>query len=384
MSSELMRRITFTLGALLVYRLGHQIPLPGYDPSLFFGARGADIEGFRRVSILALGIGPYVSAAILLQLTALVWRRLRTLMRRPLRGRPTLMRLTLYLTVALTAPQSWGIAAAVSEIAGIEADGLFVVSTVLTMTAGTLFLVWLANEITRRGIGNGLALVLLADAVVRLPTVLDATDWERRGFVLAALVLVAAMIAAIAAVELARRNIPIDFAALPSGASAVPPASSNLSFKLNGAGLIPVLVSSWLMGDDFGLGSLAEAFGIATATHLAVTALLTAFIVFVYASFVLDPDKLAENLRFYGGSIPTVEPGEATAAHLDFVLTRLTAFGAAYLVVVCLLPKIVAAATPLQLPFAGPFLLLAACVTLDVMAQARAFAFAGPTNAPRA
>jgi preprotein translocase subunit SecY len=162
-------------------------------------------------------------------------------------------------------------------------------------------------------------------------------------------------------------------AARDVGKSTVPAGSSYLSFKLNGAGLIPVVVASWLVGDDLGILSLRDAFGSDTVTHLVISAVLIALFAFVYTSFVLDPDKLAENLQIFGGTVPAVAPGEATAAHLDWVLTRLTTVGAAYLVVVCLLPKLVAV-TPLQLPFAGPFLLLAACVTLDITAQARAFA----------
>jgi preprotein translocase subunit SecY len=401
MGSDLARRVLVTLGALFIYQLGTYIPLPGIDPDLWMTLvrdQPRLLGPFQlpsvavRLAILSLAIVPYLSAAIALQLLSIVSGRLRALQAQGARGRRILIRLTLGLTVLFAAFQAYGIATSISEAGGglIAVPGwLFVVSTVLTMTAGAIVVVFLSEIITGHGVGNGIALILLVGFVAQLPGAAAYTLGARSMGILSddrmiGLIAIAiVVIAVIAFVEHARRRIVIDYPARVLGQRTIEGRSSDLSLKLNPAGLIPALVAPWLLGVASGGARLAAAIdpdrwgGVAeklkggTAPHFVLLAVLIVLCTFLYSAFVLDPDAAAENLQKHGGTIAGIEPGEATAAYLDQIGSRVTAIGAAYLTVVFLIPEW--AARYLDAPFniGGTPYLVAVCAVLDIAAQVR-------------
>jgi preprotein translocase subunit SecY len=391
MTQDLAQRIAVTFGALLIYWLGQHIPLPGIDSEAWAAIsriQGSGIAGARRMSILALGILPYVSAAVLVQLATIVSGRLRALSRAGERGRRIMVRIALYLTLLLTVVQAWGIASALAQVGSVVArpGPVFVLSTVVTLAGGTMFLAWLAEQITARGIGNGIAVILLAGIVTQVPAaVAYMLELGRQGVlstqqigVLSLAVL--AVTALIVTMELAQRNLPVRYPARQAGSRTLDERVSDLSLKLNPAGIVPVLLASFVLSILTAVGGFLTGWesGLVahlrpgTLSHLIVYALLIVFCTFLYTASVLDPDAAAEKLKGFGGAIPAIAPGEATAAHIDHVVSRTTAVGAAYLALICLLPEILVRFMPVPFYFGGVGLLVAVCTIIDLAAQVRA------------
>jgi preprotein translocase subunit SecY len=398
MTQDLAQRVAFTIGALLIYRLGQYVPLPGIDPEAWAvisrsqgsGVIGAisTLSGTRRMAILALGILPYISAAVLVQLATIVSRRVRALSREGERGRRVMVSSARYLTLLLTVIQAWGIAGALAQVGSVVArpGPLFVLSTVVTLSGGTMFLVWLAEQITARGIGNGIAVILLAGIVTQVPEAIAYTLELGRQGVLSTqqigvlLLVVLAVTALVVAMELARRQLPIRYPERQVGSRKLDERVSDLSLKLNPAGIVPLLLASLVLTMLVSLGSLIAGYDSGLVgwlrpgglSYLIVYAALTVFCTFFYTAFVLDPEAAAEGLAGLGGTVPGIEPGEATAAYLDHIVSRTTVVGAAYLALICLLPEILVRLLPVPFYFGGVALLVAVCTIIDLAAQVRA------------
>jgi preprotein translocase subunit SecY len=399
--SELTRRIAFTLGALLVYHLGTYIPLPGFDTSALSPIILGQTTGWAStssqphlVAIFSLGVLPYIWAAIIVQLAMLLSRRLRAVRKRGAHGRAIVERWTRYLTVLLAALQSLVLAKAFMAVADLVTDPgwLFVITTTVTLTAGTMFLVWLSAQITVRGVGNGLALLLLAGVAINLPDAVAQTlefarlgVLSRGGFLLLA-VIVVAVVALVVLVERGRRHIPIRYPQRQVGAVMLPDRTAPLTLKLNNAGIIPVVLAPWpLVAPIWLIGVAPPSFADMLAQLLfgyqlywIFFVLLIVLFAFLYTAFVVDPDEGAGSLRQLGGAVAGVEPGDATAEFVDRVVSRLTVIGAVYLAAVSLLPEIVIAVLGvLPFSFGGPSLLLVVCTMLDLADELRAYAI-GP------
>jgi preprotein translocase subunit SecY len=388
MTPELTRRIWFTLGALLVFRLGTFIPLPGIAPSVWeqiFRSQADGIlgmanllsgGGIHRLAIFALGLVPYVSAAVLLQLLPIISKRLRALRTQGERGRRTLDLLTRCLTALLSLLQAYGIAIALENVSGLVAEPgwQFRTTTVLTLTGGVMALVWLSDWITARGLGNGVTLILFAGIVAEVPAEFASMlEIGRRGFVsesmiLALLASVVALTALVVAVERARRRLPVH-------AEGQPP--SYLSFKLNNAGIVPAVLASWVLTLLTAIVYALDPVGEAQLPGPLLTIVYAALIVpctFFYVAFLVDPDAAAETLKKCGTRIPGIGPGEPTAEHIDGVMTRLTLIGSIYLALVYLVPEALLKLTPAAFYFGGASLLIVVCAILDLEAHVRAFA----------
>jgi len=399
MTPSLAQRIAVTVGALLLFRLGEYIPLPGVNAEAWAmlargegsgiaGILAASSGGVRRLAIFALGLVPYVSAAVLVQLATIVSPRLRARARDGERGRAAMIRYARYFTVLLTAAQAWGVANGLEHVSGVVAHPgpLFVLSTVVTLTGGTMFLAWLADQITARGIGNGIALILLTGIVAELPAEIAAALVFMRQYrvaseqIVVVAVIVIAVTAAVVAMELARRRLPILFSARVVGTHQLDERKSDLSLKLNPAGIVPVLLASFVMailvtgigffaGFDSGLITQLRP---ANSVYLALYPLLIILGTFFYTASVLDPDESAENLRRLGGSFPGIAPGEPTAASLDRIVSRTTLLGAIYLALVCLLPDLLLRYLQVPVYFGGTALLITVCALIDLRAQFQA------------
>jgi preprotein translocase subunit SecY len=388
MRMELARRIAVTIGALLVFRLGSQIPLGGIS------TQGVLLSpaSVSRVSIFSLTLVPYVSAAILVQLVSVVWGRLGALERSGEAGRRRIARYTLIVTLALAAFQGFGIASALQNISGLvpEPGGWFLLSATATMVGGVFFMVWLSEQITRHGIGNGIALVLSVTIMVALPAdVAGAIELLRQGAVSGNLVLFNAMVwvalvALIVLVEGARRNVPVHYAARQIGKRLFPPRDQVLPLKLNNAGfLIPVTVTPWIFYLPLALATFAfgrtpwlaaayEHIQFAKPAHVILGSIAVFVLAFIYTAYVLDPEHAAETLQRQGATIPGVEPGEPTADHLDRVVSLTTTVGAVYLVAVSLIPEaLVAGGVALPYKIGGGSVLIVVCTILDIKRQVR-------------
>lgn len=389
MRRELWRRVAFTLGALFVWRLGQFIPLPRLDTqALHFGG------AIPRLSILALSLAAYVQAAVLLQLVSIAWPRLRALRDAGERGRTTLVRWTRVLTAVLTAFQSIGIAETLERIPGaVPTPGpLSVLTIAATLTAGMLFLIWLADQITVRGIGNGIAWLLIASVLVDVPRDLAALLEAGRAGILSEGTLIAMGLGAIAftvlavVVERSRRHIRIRFAERRVGEREIAGQTVALTFKLNPGGIVPALIGSWvvlivaavtqlaalMLGMHGGPGGFLPSLIFGQPLHLVLSAVVIILFAFVYTAFLHDPERLTRQLEAQGGALAEPVPGTPTADYLDDTLSRLTALGAVYLAAIMLLP--IALAQWLGVPFAvgGASLLVLVCLTLDIEAQVRA------------
>ena len=390
MNQELVRRIAVTIGALLLFRLGSHVPLAGLVPqnSLLPGVNVG------RISIFALYLIPYLSAAIVIQLIAMVWGRLNALQRSGEAGRRKIARYTLVLTLVLTTFQAYGLASALVEITNLVADpgGWFVLSATATMVGGVFFLIWLSELITRHGIGNGLALILAVSILISLPEdVANIIEMLRRGMVSPNLVLLhvafwVAFVALIVLVESARRNVPIEFGARQLGKRLLPPRRTVLPIKLNSAGaLIPVTVAPWTWSLPLAIAAFVfgarepwlvaayEHMKFGQPAHLLLGAIAVFVLVFVYTSYVLDPERAAATLQEQGGVIAGVAPGEATADHLDRTVSLTTVLGAAYLAAVSLIPELFTAWGDMLLPYkiSGGSALIVVCTILDLQKQVR-------------
>jgi len=391
MTPELIRRIWFTLGALLVFRLGTFVPLPGIAPSVWeqiFRSQSDGIlgmanllsgGGIHRLAIFALGLVPYVSAAVLLQLLPIISKRLRALRTQGERGRRTVELYTRFLTALLSMLQAYGIAIGLESVPGLVAEPgwLFRTTTVLTLTGGVMALVWLSEWITARGLGNGVTLILFAGLVAEVPAgIAGMLELGRQGVlssgaILVLLGLAIAFVALVVAVERARRRLPVH----TQGSEGDPP--SYLSFKLNNAGIIPAVLASWvLLLPTAIIYTLAPAWeGLLRGPLVTIVyAALILACTFFYTAFLIDPDAAAATLKQRAASIPGVAPGEPTAEHIDGVITRLTMIGAIYLALVYLVPAVMVATTPVPFYFGGASLLIVVCAILDLEDHIRAFA----------
>jgi preprotein translocase subunit SecY len=385
MNIELARRIAFTIGALLVFRLGSHLPLAGISTR-------SDALTSARVSILALNLFPYLSAAILIQLISMVWRRFGSLARDGEAGRRKIVRYTLVLTLLLATFQAWGIASALQNISGLVAEpgDWFLLSATVSMVGGVFFLVWLSDQITRYGVGNGLALVVTVPILISFPPdVAKIIELMREGVASANLTLFnaifcVAVIALVVFVESARRNVPVEFAARQIGKRMLPRQSAVLPIKINSAGyLLPVTVAPWVIYLPFALAGLvfdSHTTWLATAyqhaltrpIYLPIIAVAMFVFAFVYTAYVVDPEQTAEKLAKRGGVIPGVEPGEPTAVCLDRVVSFTTVIGAVYLVGLMIIPEVLVLYGKVSTSnISGGAALIVVCTVLDLKMQVR-------------
>jgi preprotein translocase subunit SecY len=405
-ATELKKRIWFTLGALVIYRLGTYIPLPGIDPvtlSQIFQQNAGGILGMfnmfsggalERMTIFALNIMPYISASIIMQLMTSVSPTLEALKKEGEAGRKKINQYTRMATVLLAAVQAYGIAIGLE---GMSADGggsavldpgmFFRLTTVITLVGGTIFLMWLGEQITARGVGNGISLIIFSGIVANLPVALAGTlELGRTGamstaFIIGILIMAIAVVTGIVFFERAQRRIIIQYPKRQVGNRMFGGESSHLPLKLNASGVIPPIFASSLLllpltavgfsgaqGPGW-LQDITAFLGHGQPAYMVLYAALIIFFAFFYTAIVFNPVDTAENLKKYGGFIPGIRPGKNTAEYLDYVLTRLTVVGALYLAAVCLLPEFLIANYQLPFYFGGTSLLIVVSVTMDTVAQ---------------
>jgi len=401
-AEDLKKRIWFTLGALLVYRLGTYIPLPGLDPEAFaraFEQQAGGVLGLfnmfaggavERMAIFALGIMPYISASIIMQLMTSVVPTLEQLKKEGEQGRKVINQYTRYGTVLLATLQAYGIAVGLESGDGIVTDPgwFFRISAVVTLVGGTMFLMWLGEQITARGIGNGISLIIFAGIVAALPGAIAGTLELGRtgalstGLILMVVVIAIAVIAFIVFMERAQRRLLIQYPKRQVGNRMFQGDSSHLPLKLNTAGVIPPIFASSLLLLPATLAGFSDTTNLppwattvlATLGHgqplyMLLYAVMIGFFAFFYTAVVFNPKDTADNLKSHGGFIPGIRPGERTAEYIDYVLTRVTAVGAIYLIFVCLLPEVLIAQTGIPFYLGGTSLLIVVSVTLDTVAQ---------------
>ena len=407
-ADELKKRIWFTLGALLVYRLGTYIPLPGIDPQALqavFNQQQSGIIGMfnmfaggavGRMAIFALNIMPYITASIVIQLLTSVVPRLEQLKKEGESGRKQINQYTRYGTVFLAAVQGYGIAIGLEGAQGVvvEPGFFFRASAVITLVGGTVFLMWLGEQVTSRGVGNGISLIIFAGIVAELPSALAGTlELGRQGalstfIILALIIMVVAVIAFIVFMERAQRRLLVQYPKRQTASGMAQGDNSHLPLKLNTAGVIPPIFASSLLlmpitlanfsGDASGgaLGTVAALLGRGQPAYMALYAAGIIFFCFFYTSIVFNPNATADNLKRYGGFIPGIRPGPRTAEYIDHVLTRLTLVGALYLTAVCLLPEMLINAYNVPFYFGGTSLLIVVNVTMDTVGQVQGHLFA--------
>jgi preprotein translocase subunit SecY len=401
-AEELKKRIWFTLGALVIYRLGTYIPLPGIDPAAFeqsfLGQKQGVLDMFnmfsggavQRMAVFALNIMPYISASIIIQLLSSVLPSLEAIKKEGEAGRKVLNQYTRYLTVVLALFQAYGIGIGLEGRGGVVADPgfLFRFSTMITLTGGTMFLVWLGEQITSRGVGNGASLIIFAGIVARLPVaVVQLFELGRQGsistgMVLGIIVMVFVVVAFIVFIERAQRRVPITYPRRQVGNKMYEGQSSFLPLKLNTSGVIPPIFASSLLllpttvanfaqgaASNSILSTLTALLGRGGPLYLLLYVALIVFFAFFYTATVFNPADTADNLKKHGGFVPGVRPGERTAQYIDYVLTRITVVGAAYLAVICILPELLTSYSSVQLYFGGTSLLIVVSVTMDTVAQ---------------
>lgn len=408
--SDLKNRILFVLGALIVYRLGTHIPVPSIDPvalaAMFEQQKGTILDMFNmfsggaleRLSIFALGIMPYISAAIIMQLLTVVSPELSKLKKEGgEQGRRKITQYTRMGTVVLATFQALGVAIALESqnINGmsvvVDPGFLFKLTAVTTLVGGTIFLMWLGEQITERGIGNGISLIIFAGIVAGLPSALGGTfEQVNTGamhaitvFVLLALVF--AVIAFVVFVERGQRRIPVHYAQKMRGRKLYGGQESHLPLKLNMAGVIPPIFASSIilfpatLGGWFGtaenmgwLKDIATTLSPGQPLYILLYALAIIFFCFFYTAIVFNPDETADNLRKSGAYLPGIRPGPQTARHIDGIMGRLTLAGAIYITAVCLLPEFLILYWNVPFYFGGTSLLIIVVVVMDFMTQVQA------------
>jgi preprotein translocase subunit SecY len=405
-ATELKKRIWFTLGALLVYRLGTYIPVPGIDPSqlaqIFEQQSGGILGVFNmfaggalgRMSILALSIFPYISAAIIMQLLAAVNPTLEQLKKEGEAGRKKINQYTRYGTVLLAIFQSYGMSVGLESMGGpggsavIDPGMFFRITTVITLTGGTVFLMWLGEQITARGVGNGISLIIFSGIVANLPSALASVlELGRTGalstaFILLMLVMAISVITFIVFMERAQRRLVVQYPKRQMGNRMLGGESSHLPLKLNMAGVIPAIFASSILlmpatitgftGQTAQVGWLGwfnTYMSHGQPLYMALYAAAIVFFAFFYTSIVFSPDDMADNLKRHGGFIPGIRPGKNTSEYIKYIQTRLTVIGAAYLAGVCLLPEILISNYALPFYFGGTSLLIVVSVTMDTVGQ---------------
>ncbi len=388
---DLRNRILFTLGLLAVYRLGGHIPTPGIDANKlaeFFNQNQGSFFGFidffsggmlRRLTIFALGIMPYITASIILQLLAVVVPTLEKLQKEGELGRRKITQWTRYLTVILALIQSFTIAISLEKSTGgfvLNPGPGFLMMTVLSLTTGTAFIMWLGEQITERGIGNGMSLIIFAGIVVGLPhammeiynNVFVTRQWPPLQLIIILAVMIA-VVAFIVLVERGERRIPVQYAKRVIGRKMMGGQSTHLPLKVNAGGVIPVIFASSLLAfpqtflqigfvkNNPFLSSMLSAMGGASPLYYLLFTALIIFFCFFYVSIIFNPNEAADNMRKYGGFIPGIRPGKNTADYMNRILTRITVVGGLYLAILSLIPQIMISGIKLQrLPLVGNFI----------------------------
>ncbi|MBN9510147.1 MAG: preprotein translocase subunit SecY [Alphaproteobacteria bacterium] len=406
-ATELKKRIWFTLGALLVYRIGTYIPVPGVDASVLgelMSARGgAGILGMfnmfsggalGRMTVFALNIMPYISASIIIQLMSAAIPSLEALKKEGETGRKRLNQYTRYLTVVIAMFQSYGIAVGLEGMRGsfgaavVDPGYFFRLSCVISLVGGTMFLMWIGEQITARGIGNGTSLIIFAGIVANVPHALASLlELGRTGalspiFILGFVVIAFAVIAFIVFIERAQRRIVIQYPKRQVGTRMFGGDATHMPLKINTSGVIPPIFASSILlipatvagfsarsGDAGWLGWIGNALAHGQPAYMVAYAAMIIFFSYFYTAVVFNPQETAENLKKYGGFIPGIRPGSATADYFDHVLTRLTTIGAIYLVVVCLLPEFLISNYGVPFYFGGTSILIVVSVTMDTVTQ---------------
>ncbi|NDD48649.1 MAG: preprotein translocase subunit SecY [Alphaproteobacteria bacterium] len=400
-AKDLKQRILFTLGALLIYRLGTFIPLPGINTralSDLFQQNQSGILGMfdmfaggavGRMAIFALNIMPYISAAIIMQLLVAVSPTLGQMRKEGERGRKQINQYTRYGTVFLAALQAWGISIGLEGAGDIVIDpGLyFRMSAVITLVGGVVFLMWIGEQVTARGIGNGISLIIFAGIVAELPSALVNTlELGRQGalstwLILGVIILAIAVIVVIVYVERAQRRLIVQYPRRQQGNKIFEGDSSHLPLKINTAGVIPPIFASSLLllpmtvanfstgqGPEW-LNIISSYLGRGAPLYITFYISLIVFFAFFYTAIVFNPSDTADNLKRQGGFIPGIRPGEKTAEYIDYVLTRITCVGAAYLAAICILPEILMSYAAIPFYFGGTSLLIVVNVTMDTVSQ---------------
>jgi preprotein translocase subunit SecY len=404
---EVRNRLLFLIGALVVYRIGTFIPVPGINPAevaRFFSDQSNTILGIvnmfsggalSRLSIFAMGVMPYISASIIIQMMSMVVPSLMELRKEGESGRRKMTEYTRYGTVILAAFQSFAAASALAK-GGLTVIGgwQFLFVATITMSTGTLFLMWLGEQITERGVGNGISMIILAGIVAGLPGAIGSTaeavnSGEMQGpFALLLVILVLGTTAFVVFVERAQRRITVNYAKRQVGRRMYAGQSSHLPFKINMAGVIPPIFASSLLlfpatlASFFGanaegplasaMQSIAAALGYGQPLHLVIYALLIIFFCFFYTALVFNARDTADNLKKSNAFIPGIRPGQQTAEYIDKVMTRLTLWGALYVTAVCLLPEILVSSQGVPFHFGGTSLLIVVVVVMDFMSQLQA------------
>lgn len=408
-AKDLQARILFTLGILVLYRLGTFIPIPGLDPSQYaalFESQSSGILGsmnmfaggaVERMGVFALNVMPYITASIIIQMMTSVSPSLEKLKKEGEAGRKQINQYTRYLTLGFALVQAFAIA---GGLVAVRLEGIaawfFILTGVVTLTGGTMLLMWMGEQITARGIGNGISLIIFAGIVAELPRAIYNLVAQARttsvdiGFVLAIVVMVLALVVFIVFVERSQRRLIIHYPKRQQAQGFAQGQKSFLPLKINTAGVIPAIFATALLmlpltavgflggnaadpettGMTGILGWLATNFAPGSWTYIITYALLVAFFAFFYTSIMFNPQETADNLRKYGGFIPGIRPGSNTAAYIDYVLSRLTTIGALYLVFICILPELLRRYFP-QIPFyiGGTSLLIVVSVTMDTVTQ---------------
>ena len=404
-ATELKKRIWFTLAALIVYRLGTYIPLPGINAVVLkdiFDQQSGGILGMfdmfaggalSRMTIFALNIMPYISASIIMQLLTAVSPQLEALKKEGETGRKKINQYTRYGTVLITALQAYGISVGLEGMtssggsAVMDPGPFFRFTTVITLVGGTMFLMWLGEQITARGVGNGISLIIFSGIVANLPSALAGTlELGRTGalsavFIVFLLAMAVAVIFFIVFIERAQRRIVVQYPKRQQGNRMIGGESSHLPLKINTAGVIPPIFASSILllpvtmigftagqGPEW-LSTVAAYLGRGQPVYLLIYISLVVFFAFFYTAVVFNPADTADNLKKYGGFVPGIRPGKNTAQYLDYVLTRLTVIGAAYLAAVVLLPEILISRYSVPFYFGGTSLLIVVTVTMDTVAQ---------------
>ncbi len=399
-SNDLRNRILFTLFILSVYRFGTFVPLPGIDPEQLKIMMEGNQKGLlgmfnvfaggavSRMAIFALGIMPYISSSIIVQLLTGVSDYFKNLKAQGEIGRQKITQITRYGTVLLATVQGYGLAVGLESSANlvINPGAFFKISTVTTIVAGTMFLMWLGEQITQRGIGNGISLIIFSGIVAEIPRALVTTfELGRTGamstvMIIFIFILLLLTIMFIVFMERALRKILINYPKRQMGNKMYGGESSHLPLKINSAGVIPAIFASALLllpitfsnfnfsqNDTF--QNIASYFSQGQPLYMLLYASGIIFFTFFYTSITFNPNETAENLRKYGGFIPGIRPGESTAMYIDTILTRLTTIGALYLTLVCLMPEFLIANYPIPFYLGGTSILIVVVVAIDTVTQ---------------
>jgi len=412
-ATELKKRIWFTLGALIVYRIGTYVPVPGVDAAVMgeiLAQHGGGIlamfdmfsgGALGRMTVFALNIMPYISASIIVQLmTAAIpaWEQLK---KEGEAGRKKLNQYTRYLTLVIAIVQAWGIAIGLESMRGptgpavYDPGWFFRFSCVITLVGGTMFLMWLGEQITARGVGNGISLIIFAGIVANLPSALVSTlELGRTGalstfFIVFFLLAALGIIFVVVFIERAQRRIPVQYPKRQVGNRMFSGEATHLPLKLNTAGVIPPIFASSLLllpatlagfstdpTQESWLQSIGALLAHGQPLYMGLYLALIAFFAFFYTAVVFNPSETADNLKKYGGFVPGIRPGQHTAEYLDRVLTRLTVVGAIYLCIVCIIPEILISNYGVPFYFGGTSLLIIVSVTMDTVSQVQSHLFA--------